>query len=248
MKKQVTAQRAVSTTVNKHLLNIITPSGLDYDNVSVSVGEQFGKIYCISKYPTTDGVPYGWLADLCNLEGTSTVVEYRYTDPANIINVYNKRIKDLRADKELAKEESDRQRIEKAIDDLREMIKRITVANEPIGYVNIMLFPQDIDAKNLAARVKRVSSHMTVILLFLETNSFQKQFFFITINLIKSALGDTERIGNIVHSHRLDTVDEKLMHGTRKNLFLEILLVCGLGIILIHLYIINFYILILNFF
>ena len=83
---------------------------------------------------------------------------------------------------------------------------------------------------------------MTVILLFLETNSFQKQFFFITINLIKSALGDTERIGNIVHSHRFDTVDEKLMHRTRKNLFLEFLLVCGLGIILIHLYIINFYI------
>lgn len=162
MKKQVTAQRAVSTTVNKHLLNIITPSGIDYDNVSVGVGEQFGKIYCISKYPTTDGVPYGWLADLCNLEGTSTVVEYRYTDPANIINVFNKRIKDLRADKELAKEESDRQRIEKSIDDLREMIKRITVANEPIGYVNIMLFPQDIDPKNLAARIKRVSSVVQV--------------------------------------------------------------------------------------
>lgn len=161
MKKQVTAQRA-GLSVNKHLLNIITPSGIDYDNVSVSVGEQFGKIYCISKYPTTDGVTYGWLADLCNLEGTSTVVEYRYTDPANIINVFNKRIKDLRADKELAKEESDRQRIEKAIDDLREMIKRITVANEPIGYVNIMLFPQDIDAKNLAARIKRVSSVVQV--------------------------------------------------------------------------------------
>lgn len=162
MKKQVTVQRAVSTTVNKHLLNIITPSGIDYDNVSVSLGEQFGKIYCISKYPTTDEIPYGWLANLCNLEGTSTVVEYRYTDPANIINVYNKRIKDLRAEREIAKEESDRQRIEKTIDDLRKMIKRITVANEPIGYVNIMLFPQDIDPKNLAARIKRVSSVIQV--------------------------------------------------------------------------------------
>lgn len=161
MKKQVTAQRAGSS-VNKHLLNIITPSGIDYDNVSVSLGEQFGKIYCISKYPTTDEIPYGWLADLCNLEGTSTVVEYRYTDPANIINVYNKRIKDLRAEREIAKEESDRQRIEKTIDDLRKMIKRITVANEPIGYVNIMLFPQDIDPKNLAARIKRVSSVIQV--------------------------------------------------------------------------------------
>lgn len=161
MKKQVTAQRAGSS-VNKHLLNIITPSGIDYDNVSVSLGEQFGKIYCISKYPTTDEIPYGWLADLCNLEGTSTVVEYRYTDPANIINVYNKRIKDLRAEREIAKEESDRQRIEKTIDDLRKMIKRITVANEPIGYVNIMLFPQNIDPKNLAARIKRVSSVIQV--------------------------------------------------------------------------------------
>ena len=161
MKKQVTAQRAGSS-VNKHLLNIITPSGIDYDSSNVSLGEQVGRIYCISKYPTTEGVPYGWLADLCNLEGTSTVAEYRYTDPANITNVFNKRIKDLRAEREQAKEESDRQRIDKAIGDLMELIKRITVANEPIGYVNIMLFPQDVDAKYLSARIKRISSVVQV--------------------------------------------------------------------------------------
>lgn len=159
MAKKNNAQ--VRQNINRHILNIITPSGIDYDKNFANVGENVGKIYAISKYPT-EGVDYGWLSDLCNLEGTSTVIEYRYTDPANITNVFNKKISELKGDRELAKEESERQRIDKAIEDLKEMINRISVKNEPVGYVNIMLHVQDTSLKTFNSRVKRVSSIVQV--------------------------------------------------------------------------------------
>ena len=52
--------------VNENILNIITPSGIDFTNTSANVGENIGKIYYISKYPSN--VDYGCLAPLCNLE------------------------------------------------------------------------------------------------------------------------------------------------------------------------------------
>ena len=57
----------IDSSVNQHILNVITPSGIDYTNSSASLGENEGKLFFISKYPT-DGVDYGWLSDICNLE------------------------------------------------------------------------------------------------------------------------------------------------------------------------------------
>lgn len=146
----------IKDEVNQHILNIITPTGIDYDTTHANIGDNLGKIYAITKYPT-EGVEYGWLSPLCNMEGTATTVEFRYTDSANIINVLNKRIGELKGDKDLVKEESEKQKIEAAIKDLENMINAIAVKNEPVGYVNIMFYIQDSNEKRLSNRVKRVS-------------------------------------------------------------------------------------------
>lgn len=146
---------------NQMLLNIITPPGLDITDTSANLGENYGKIYCISRYPS-EGVDYGWLAPLCSLEGTATVIEYRNTESANIISVYNKRIGEMKSNRELAKQESERQQYDKGIRDLEDMIHRLSVLNEPVGYVNIMLHIQDSDREELKNRVKRVSGMAAV--------------------------------------------------------------------------------------
>lgn len=154
MKKQ---NEVILDAANGHILNFITPAGVDFDNTFCNVGENVGKIYAVGKYPT-EGVDYGWLAELCNLEGTSTTIEYRPTEAAKITEVFNKKISDLKGDRDLVKQESERQRIEQAIKDLEEMIHRISVANEPVGYLNIMLHIQDTHKNSLNNRLKRVSS------------------------------------------------------------------------------------------
>lgn len=162
MKKEKHKKGAIQREdVNQHLLNIITPPGIDYDNTYACVGENVGKIYALTKYPT-EGVDYGWLADLCNLEGTSTCIEYRYTEPSRITAVFNKKISELKANQELLKQESEKQRNEQAIRDLEEMIHRIAVANEPVGYINVMLHIQDSTVAALNNRIKRVNSIVAI--------------------------------------------------------------------------------------
>lgn len=147
--------------VNQHILNIITTTGFDYDDVYANLGENVGKIYYISKYPN-EGLTYGWLSDLCNLEGTSTTIEYRFTDPANLVQVFNKKIGELEGDKNLAKTESEVQIYAAGIKDLKEMIRRISVLNEPVGYMNILFHVQAFNQVALHDRIKRVSSIIAI--------------------------------------------------------------------------------------
>lgn len=146
---------------NQHILNIITPAGIDYDKNFANIGENVGKIFALTKYPT-DGVSYGWLADLCNIEGTSTIIEYRTTEPSRLTSVFNKKINELKSDQELLKQESEKQQNEQAIKDLEEMIHRIAVRNEPVGYLNVMLHVQDVTISGLQNRIKRVNSIVAI--------------------------------------------------------------------------------------
>lgn len=150
----------VVNDVNENVLNIITPSGIDYDNNHINIGENVGAIYTISKYPSH--VDYGWLVDLCSLEGTATVIEYRHTSPARMIKVMNKRISELKSNADTAKEESERQGYARGVKDLKEMIKRIGIQSEPVGYINIMLLIQSPTYETLNHRIKRVSGSVSV--------------------------------------------------------------------------------------
>lgn len=80
--------------VNQNILNIITPSGIDFDRSHLNISENVGTVLCIAKYPTE--ADYGWLTPICNLEGTSTMVEFRYTAPDRLQNQLNKRISELK--------------------------------------------------------------------------------------------------------------------------------------------------------
>ncbi len=147
--------------VNEHILNLISPTGIDFTDVTVNISENRGKVYSIFRYPT-EGVEYGWLAPLCNLEGTITVIEYRYTESNNVIQVYNRRLSELKGDRDLKKQESERQQIDKGIKDLEDMIYRMAILHEPIGYVNIMLYIQDVSEKELKERQRRVSGRAAI--------------------------------------------------------------------------------------
>ena len=164
-KKKNTATGSVelkeTSDLNEHILNIITPSGIDYDSTHANIGENVGKIYCISRYPA-ENIKYGWLAALCQLEGTITSIEFRRTDADNLIDVYNKRIAQLKGDRTTAKVESDKQLIDKAIKDLEGLIQKIAVQKEPVGYVNIMLYIRHTDSRMLEDRIKRVSGAVAV--------------------------------------------------------------------------------------
>ena len=158
MKKKKNQENEVKSVfpVNENLLNIISPAGIHFSNAYTSLGENVGKIFVISKYPFT--ADYGWLAPLCNLDGTSTVIEFHYTEPDRLIKIFDARIKELRTNQSLLKNESEKKINEKAIRDLDRLIERISVQQEPVGYVSTMLHVQDLNEDRLQERIKRVSA------------------------------------------------------------------------------------------
>lgn len=150
----------IEQQVNQHQLNIITPSGIDYSAITANVGDNYGRIYAITKYPNE--ADYGWSAEFCNMEGTSTCMEFRYTDSSLMTEIFDRRISELKSDRDIAKKESEKQQLDQAIKDLDDMIKRISVRNEPIGYVNTMLHIQDSSPATLNNRIKRVTGNCAV--------------------------------------------------------------------------------------
>lgn len=147
--------------INQHILNTITPSGIDYDKTSTSLGDNYGQAFYISKYPTDNG-DYGWLAPLCSLEGTTACLEYRTTDPTVLVDVYNKKRSEYKTDRDIAKEQSERVILDKKIEDIDELIRKISVLKEPVGYVNIILHVQAGDEKMYASRKKRVMTQVQI--------------------------------------------------------------------------------------
>ncbi|MEG0962414.1 MAG: AAA family ATPase [Lachnospiraceae bacterium] len=156
LKKKECNINSIQSDINYHILNIIEPSGFDFDDNYAGVGENVGKVYCISKYPA-DGADTGWLSELCNLEGTSTSIEYRFAEPDNMTAAFDKRIGYLKTIRDTAKKDSDRKIAQKAVDDLEKMIKDISVNGEPVGYFNILLHMQGGREEELKSRIKRVS-------------------------------------------------------------------------------------------
>ncbi len=150
-------KEAVKTNVyvNQQLLNIITPAGISLDNNHASIGEGEGKIYAISRYPSE--VHYGWLANLINLPGTAACIEYRYSPEDIMISAFNARISELKDLQMNEKRESERQIYEKNITDLKNLINRISVKKEPVGYFNIMLHVMDNNEELLAERIRKIS-------------------------------------------------------------------------------------------
>lgn len=160
MKKRKKEKLNQNSNVNEYILNLIQPAGIDDSDNHASVGEGYGRIYAITKYPSI--VDYGWLAPLCNLEGTSTIIEYRYAPPTALLKAFDRRIKDLKSKYDDAKNESEKEQYKKAIDDLKKMIKRISNNNEPTGYFNIMLHIQDMRYTDLENRIKKVNGTVSV--------------------------------------------------------------------------------------
>ena len=145
---------------NQQLLNLITPSGISFENNHASIGEGEGKIYCVSRYPSD--VDYGWLSELINLPGTAAVMEYRYSSADIMINAFNHRISELRGMLDSQNKESDRQVTEHAIEDLTKLINRISVKQEPVGYFNLMLHVMDGTEELLNARIRKISGMVRI--------------------------------------------------------------------------------------
>ncbi len=142
--------------VDKALLNVITPMGLEIKRNSLIIGENTGKVYGIVRYPTK--VNFGWLSKITNIAGTVVSISFVPIDNGEFISQLSKSIVMQRGIVESAKDPLTRQRAEKTAQDSERIMLQIDRHGETVGTIIITIMLLAKDDEELGKLSRRVES------------------------------------------------------------------------------------------
>lgn len=142
--------------INKTLLSILTPIGLEIKRNSLIIGENLAKIFGIVKYPQK--VDYGWLSKLTNITGTIATITFNPVDSSDFIDSVSSSIVRNRRDSVYNKDPLLQQRAERAAIDGDKMIESIDGDNQSIGAMSFSIMPLSSDDKDFEKMCRRTES------------------------------------------------------------------------------------------
>ena len=109
---------------NRAISNILTPiGGLEYKKKHFRIGDILGEVFIITKYP--QDVKMGWIEDICNIPNTITSFNVLPTDKEILMQKISKGKFDNENSLEGVTDEILRQRLEREIEDAKELINRL---------------------------------------------------------------------------------------------------------------------------
>lgn len=159
MRKQQTVQEQDVT--NSALLNVITPVGLEFQKNSLSIGENIGKIYGLTRYPQK--VDVEWLSKITNIPATIVSIGFKPVDNATLISAISRSVVQQRGFAEGAKDPLSRQRAEKAAEDGEKIIMQIDREGETVGLMSVQVCPIAKDDKTFKKVCRRAESIVSVM-------------------------------------------------------------------------------------
>jgi type IV secretory pathway VirB4 component len=180
---------------NRALSNVLTPiGGLEYKKTHFRIGDILGEVFVIVKYPQE--VKMGWIEDICNIPNTITSFNVLPTEKDVLMQKISKGKFDNENSLDGVTDEILRQRLEREIDDARELINRLDNRGETLVYFVIGVMVIAETEEELRERAKNVKTKLITMqmkgrrLTNLSRNSFRHMSpFFVpdkTINKIAS--------------------------------------------------------------
>ena len=157
-KKEILTEQQIT---NNALLNVITPMGLDFTKNSLSVGENMGKVYGITRYPQK--VDIGWLSKITNIPSTIVSIGFKPIDNSTLINAISRSVVQQRSMADGAKDPLSRQRAEKAAEDGEKIIMQIDREGETVGLMSVSVMPIAKDEKLFKKVCRRAESAVSVL-------------------------------------------------------------------------------------
>lgn len=143
--------------INYELLNLLTPiNGIEYKGNKMRMGDNFAKVYTIIKYPNM--VKAGWLSKLCNIPNTIVSIQFEQTDNSILIENMAKGIKQSEMTYESTNDILTRKRALREIDDGQQILDKVEIKGQTVGYMTIVLMVLAEDEETLSKRCKRVES------------------------------------------------------------------------------------------
>jgi len=133
------AKKSNKISINKALLNVIAPLGLEIKRNKLIIGENLAAIYAIVQYPLKPS--YGWLARLTNIPRTVAAITIRPIDNGDFADALSKGITRNRSEAENEKDPRDRQRAKKAAEDGERILRQIDQDGETMVMMSSSIMP-----------------------------------------------------------------------------------------------------------
>lgn len=145
---------------NKTLLNILSPiGGIEYKKNYIRVGDYYGRVYAITKYP--QNVKVGWLENIANIPNTVCCLNISSTEKDILMTNISRGIRQNEAQLDSITDEIQRQRTEREIEDAQDLIRKIDMNGETVVYVTIAIMVIAEDEEELKQRSKNVLTRLT---------------------------------------------------------------------------------------
>lgn len=142
---------------NSHIVDLITPNGLEFHSNEFWFGDQMARAFVITGYPSS--VQAGWLSRIANMDGVVCSIHVNPTNPHDLIENINKSIGELSArlgngnlSALLA------MRTEQQLSDAHTLLKKIDQEQENVFNVSVSIMVTGRDKEDLDHRAKRVKS------------------------------------------------------------------------------------------
>lgn len=144
---------------NTALSNVLTPiGGLEYKKTFFRIGDILGKVFVIVKYP--QDVKMGWIEDICNIPNTITSFNVIPTEKEVLMQKISKGKFDNENSLDGVTDEILRQRLEREIEDAKELINRLDDKGETLVYFVIGIMVIAETEEELKEREKLVKTKL----------------------------------------------------------------------------------------
>jgi hypothetical protein len=148
-------KKTEEVSVNKALLNLVTPIGLEFTRSGIRVGESAAKVYAIIKYAGKPSLE--WLSEITNLPGTVVSISFSPIEAGILIEALKSSIAASGRKKETTRDVLLKQRAITAEKDAESLLRRIDQDGEAVGLLSILIMPlaaEDADFKKICKRVE----------------------------------------------------------------------------------------------
>lgn len=140
--------------INNALLNMISPMGFRLYKNKLTIGENTGKVYGLTRY--SENVDYGWMESLMNIPGTIAEVSYEPLPEGDAMDVINNNMKVLNRKLNETTDPLQEKRLQVAIDNSDKMLDDLCRKEESVGAVTttIMTVAREEYIEKADSRVK----------------------------------------------------------------------------------------------
>lgn len=150
------AKKVNNFEVNNYVLDLITPTGIQFGTNDFWFGSNIAKVLLVMNYPNR--VKIGWLSRIANMEGIICSIHANPTNSGNLIEDISKSMGELQSKISNGGSALMIKRAEQAYQDAEKLIEKIDLEQENIFYITIAIMVIATSKDELERKSKRIQS------------------------------------------------------------------------------------------